>query len=319
VSRTGVRIGLLALACAASGIAFAQGAEAERQLAEGRNLRAAGRYAEAENLFATLLKESEQLGPNSAFVSTVLDNLAEVEQDLGNFLAAERLLTRSLAILKDPTVEGHLGEVYLEERRGREAETLFRHVLATRQDAGHSDPADIAVAMGDLAMAYKYEGKFGQAEALLRQALVILEERFGPDHPMLSSALGPLGVTLAREGKYREALSVTERTWQILRQDPRVAGPDLINTMSTLGMLYSLTGQFREAESYGKEAVAKAEAIYGPDHYRFGCHLANYAKILKRIGRKAEAKAVEQRSAAILARSEQANPVRHMVNVNALR
>lgn len=319
MSLTGIRIGSLSLICAALGVVFAQSADEHKQLAEGRILRARGRYAEAENVFTALLRESEQQNRESVFVATVLDNLAQAEQDLGNSVAAERLLTRSLAIVRDPSVEGHLGEVYLEEGRAREAEPLFRHVLEARRNAPQPDPENTAVALCDLAMVYKYRGKFSQAEALLRQALAILEENFGPDHPMLSVALCPLGSALAREGKYREALSVTERTWRILGQDPRVAEPDRINTMSTLGMLYSLTGQFREAEFYGKEAVAKAEAIYGPDHSRLGWHLANYAMILKRMGRKDEAKAVEQRSTAILARSEQANPVRHTVNVNALR
>jgi hypothetical protein len=89
--------------------------------------------------------------------------------------------------------------------------------------------------------------------------------------------------------------------------------------MSSLGRLYALTNQFPEAEFYGKQAVEKAEAIYGPSNPRFGYHLANYARILRRMGRKAEAKEAQRRSEAILARSKQDNPVRNTVNVNALR
>lgn len=319
MSLTGIRIGSLSLICAALGIVSAQNADQEKQLAEGRNLRAVGRYAEAENIFTALLRKSEQPGRESVFASRVLDELALTEQDLGNFVAAEKLLTRSLAILRNPAVEAHLGEVYLEEGRMREAEPLFRHVLEARQNAPESDPADTAVALADLAAVYKNTGKLGRSEALLRQALAILEGDLGPDHPMLSVALGPLGSVLTCERKYQEALSLTERSWRILRQDPRVPEPDRINTMSALATLYSLTGRFGEAETYGREAVAKAETIYGPEHYRLGWHLANYAAILKRMGRKDEAKAVKQRSAAILARNEQANPVSHTVNVNALR
>ena len=309
----------LCLICAAFGVVFAQSAAEEKQLEEGRNLRALGRYDEAANTFTALLRESELQRRESVFVSMVLDDLAQTEQDLGNFAAAERLLTRSLAILKNPAVEGHLGEVHLEEGRFHEAEPLFLHVLEARQNASQPDPADTAVAMADLAAVYKNTGKLGRSEALLRQALALLEGSLGPGHPLLAVTLCPLGSVLTLEGKVREALAVTERAWQILRQDPRVAEPDRLNTMSTLATLYSLTGRFGEAETYGTEAVAKAEAIYGPDHYRLGWHLANYAAILKRIGRKDEAKAVKQRSAAILARSQQANPVRHTVNVNALR
>ena len=317
MSLTGIRIRSLSLICASLGVVFAQSADADKQLAQGRDLRAAGRYVEAQNVFAALLRESEQQNREGVFVATVLDSLALTKQDLGDFVAAESLFTRSLAIVRDPGVESHLGEVYLEERRAQEAESLFRHVLQARQNAPQPDPTNTAVALADLAMVYRFTGKFGQSEGLLRQALALLEDHLGPDNPMLSAALCPLGSTLTREGKYKEALSVTERAWQVLRKDPRVAEPDLISTMSNLGLLYALAGQVHEAEFYGQEAVAKAEALYG-DHPRLAWHLANYAAILKRIGRKAEAKAAQQRSAAILARSAEANPVRSAVNVTAL-
>jgi tetratricopeptide (TPR) repeat protein len=324
---------LLSFIFAGFGLVFAQKTDSpqkadwEKRLAEGRTRRALGRYIEAEQVFKTLLREVEG-GGHDIFVASVLDNLALTEQDLGNFMAAESLLTRSLSILKKTggaaearvaDVEGQLGEVYLEEGRPREAEPLFRRALEIRQNAPQPDAAGLSVSMADLAMVYKSEGKFHQAEALLLKALALLEERFGPDDPMVASALGPLGATLIREGRKKEALAVTERTWEILHKDPRVAEPDLINTMNTLGMLYSLAGRFQEAEFFGREAVVKAETVYGPEHPRLGWHLANYAQILKRMGRKGEARAVEQRSAAILADSRHANPVRDTVNVNALR
>ncbi len=321
-------IRLISVSLIFSPFGVAQSSDWDKQLAAGRDLRALGRYGEAKQVFTSLLRETEKRSGAPALEAAVLDNLAVTEQDLGNFVAAESLLTRSLSMLKKPgaatdteiaPVESHLGEVYLEEGRPRDAEPLFRRVLQARQNATEPDPLNLAVALADLAMARKHLGKPGEAETLLRQAVAILEERFGPDHPLVASALGPLGSTLTKEGRYKEALSLTERTWRILRKDPRVSEPDLLNTMSTLGLLYSMTGQFQDAEFFAKEAVAKAEAIYGPDHMRLGWHLANYADVLKRTGRKDEARAAQQRSAAILARNQQANPVRHTVNVNALR
>jgi len=319
VSLTGIRMTSVSLICAAFGVVFAQSAGEEKQVAEGRKLRAVGRYAEAESVFTALLREAEQQNRQSLLVSALLDDLAATEQDLGNFASAERLLTRSMAISKNPAAEEHLGTLYLEERRPREAEPLLHRVLETRLSASPPDKANTALAMAELASVYKNTGRLGSAETLLRQSLALLEEQFGPDHPMLSVALGPLGSVLTAGRKYREALAVTERAWRILGRDPRVAEPDRINTMSSLAMLYSLTGHGSEAELYGREAAAKAEAIYGPDHPRLGWHLANYAEILKRLGRKDEARAVERRSKAILAHSEESNPVRQSVNVNALR
>ena len=319
VSLTAFRIASLPLFLTACGAGFAQSADEQKQFADAQVLRTAGRYAEAETAYSALLQSAERHGRDSLFVSSILDGLAETEQELGNLATAERLLTRSLGIHRDITVESHLGELYLEEQRPREAETLLRRVLEARRKASDFSPVDTAVAIADLAMTYKYEGKFGQAEALLREALSMLEQHLDPGDPMLSAALGPLGTLLAREHKYREALPLIERTWRILSQNPRVQGPDLINTMSTLGLLYSKTGQLEQADFYGKEAVRKTEAIYGPDNFRLGWQMANYALILKARGRKAEAKEMQSRSAAILARGERDNPVKHTVNVSALR
>jgi tetratricopeptide (TPR) repeat protein len=325
VSLLSIRAVTLAVLFCAS--AAAQNPEQERQLSAGRDLRALGHYREALQVFTNLLRDAEQHGAAAVFEAAILDDLAVTEQGLGNFAAAETRLTRSIAILKasgasareTAPVEGHLGEVYLEEGRPREAEPLFRRVLETRQKETPADPANTAVALADLAMARKHLGKLGEAETLLRKAVALLENRFGPDHPMVASILGPLASTLTKQTHYKEALALTERTWRILSKDPRVADPDLINTMSALGFLYCMTGQPKEAEFYARQAVAKAEAIYGPDHARLGWHLANYADVMKRIGHKNEAKAAQQRATAILARNQQANPVRHTVNVNALR
>ena len=308
--------------------AYAQDADSEKRVAEARQLRVAGQYREAEKILAALLRDAKRREPAGVFVAVVLDELATTEQDLGNYGEGERLLTDALALLKKAgekgagtttVVKGHLGEIYLEEVRYREAEVVFRQTLQDRQNDGASNPEAVAVAMIDLALAREHTHGPREAEALLRQALGLLEARLGVKDPVLAAALGPLATVLTRAGRYDEALTYTERSWQILSRDPRVAEPDILNTMCQLGALYSLTGRPQDAEFYAKQAATRAEAIYGPDHPRLGWYLRSYAEVLKRLNRKAEAKAVEKRSTAILASSGRINPVHHTVNVNALR
>jgi tetratricopeptide (TPR) repeat protein len=307
---------------------YAQEGDLHKRLTEGQQLRAAGRYREAEKALAALLREAKRQEPASVFLAVVLDNLANTEQDLANYVEAERLLTDALSQLKRAgekegsriaAVKGHLGETYLEEGRYREAEPVLRQALEMLQNDEYADPESVAVLMLDLAVAYEHTRAVPEAEALLRQSLGVLEARRGSDHPVLAAALGPLSSLLMHAGRYDEALIHTERAWRILSRNPAVGEPDLLNTMSTLGTLYSLTGRPVEAEVFSKQAVSRAETIYGPDHPRFGYYLKAYADVMKRQDRKAEAKAAEKRSGAILTRNAQANPVRHTVNVNALR
>src|SRR5689334_20144035 len=157
VSLLSIRVVSLSVLFCAFGAA--QNAEQEKQLSRGRDLRALGRYVEAREVFTGLLRDAEQHGAAAVFEAAILDNLGVAEQDLGNYAAAETQLTRSLSILRmsgasareAAPVEGHLGEVYLEEGRSREAEPLFRHVLETRRKAAPPDPVNTAVALADLA------------------------------------------------------------------------------------------------------------------------------------------------------------------------
>lgn len=329
MSRIAIRLVWRSIFC--GGLAFcacAQESGFQQRLADGRQLRAAGHYREAEQALTSLLREAKRREPASVFVTLVLDNLAATEQDLANYVEAERLLTDALSQLKKAGVEQgsawaaikcHLGETYLEEGRYREAEPVLRQALEMQQNDAHADPESVAIAMLDLAVAYEHTRGIREAEPLLRQSLSVLEARLGPDHPMLAAALGPLATVLMRAGRFDEALIHTERAWRILSRNPSVGEPDLLNTMSALGTVYSLTGRPLEAEVYSKQAVSRAEAIYGPDHPRLGYYLKAYAEVLRRQDRKAEAKAVQKRSATILTHNVQANPVQHTINVNALR
>jgi tetratricopeptide (TPR) repeat protein len=297
----------------------------EERLAEGQQLRAAGRYREAEDVLTRLLPDARRGRSGGVFVAAVLDSLGITEQDLANYVEAERLFTDALAQLRQAgqkegdtvaQMKAHLGETYLEESRYREATTVLRQSLEMLQGDPRSDPETVAVTMLDLALTRAQTHSLQEAEVLMRQALGLLEARRGPDHPILASALIPLAGVLTRAGRYDEALDLAERAWRILRGNPAVGEPDRLNAIGALGTLYSLAGRYREAEQYSKDAVGRSEAIYGPDHPRVGHYLRTYADVLKREGRKAEAKTVEKRADAIL---NKANPAGHTVNVTALR
>jgi tetratricopeptide (TPR) repeat protein len=329
VSRIGIRLVWRSVLCGALAlVAFAQDGDLQKRLTEAQQLRAAGQYRDAEHAFTALLRDVKRSEPGSVFAAVVMDNLAATEQDLANYVEAERLLTEALSQVKKAGeqegstwagVQGRLGEVYMEESRFREAERVLRQALEARQNDEHSDPESVAIAMLDLGMAYVHTRGIRESEPLLRRSLSLIEARRGPDHPVLAAALGALASVLIRAGRYDEALIQTERAWRILSGNPAVGEPDLLNTMCTLGTLYSLTGRPLEAEVYSMQAVSRGEAIYGPDHPRLGYYLRGYAGVLKRQGRNSEAKAMEKRSAAILAHNAQANPVQHTINVNALR
>lgn len=329
MSRSGIRLfRLLVLSAAlASGI-YGQDLALQQHMVDAQQMRAAGHYREAEQNFTEILREARRADPNSVFVAVVLDYLGATQQDLANYAEAERLLTQALSQLKRAgqtsttnvaLVKEHLGETYLEEARYREAEPMLRQSLDILENDEQADPETVAVGMLDVAMVCEHLHKMREAEELLNQSLAILEARRGLDHPILAAVLGPLSSVLMRTGRYDEAVHAAERAWRILGNNPAVGEPDRLNTMGALGTLYSLVGRYAEAETFAKEAVNRAEVIYGPDHPRLAYYLRAYANVLKREDRKTESKAVERRSQAILNHSGQGNPEWHTVNVSALR
>ena len=321
--------GVSAAACFAAFTvaAFAQPGDFQKKLAEGGSLRMQGRYAEAQPLLSSLLEETRQREGDSLTAAIVTDYLGRNAHDLGEYAEAERLLTRALEILKKldaaespdaTTVRMHLAELYWEENRAREAEVLLRKVVAARERERNATPADVAAARIDLALACSSLGRKREAEELLRAALPAVETSFGPDSPMLLGVLDPLASVLTALHQYREALAYSERAWKIIEKSPQVAGPDRVNTTIALSSLYALTGQPKEAAYFAKEGLALVESVYRPDNPRVGWYLKSYAAVLRRLNRKAEAKAAEKRAAAILANSSSGR-ARQTVNVSALR
>src|ERR1035437_2666457 len=177
-----------AFACAA----VAQSVDAGKQVAEGQQLRAQGRYADAQKVLAALRREMERTQPPGPFLATVLDNQAMAEMNLGNYLEAESLLTRSLGMWRKAgaadagatAAEGHLAELYLAERRAADAEPLLRETIATLESAALPDRVAMAVNLTDMAVVYASQKRLREAERQLQRALGLLEAELGKDHPM---------------------------------------------------------------------------------------------------------------------------------------
>jgi hypothetical protein len=88
---------------------------------------------------------------------------------------------------------------------------------------------------------------------------------------------------------------------------------------NVLSVVYFRAGRTVEAESYGRQCITRAEALLGPRNPSLGLYLANYAAVLKQMGRKSEAKEIQQRAGAILAQSAHGNSSGLTVNVDAIR
>ncbi|HMZ81045.1 MAG TPA: tetratricopeptide repeat protein, partial [Acidobacteriota bacterium] len=130
------------------------------------------------------------------------------------------------------------------------AEPLLRRGLAIREKNFGKEHPDVAVSLGALANLMYLKGDLTQAEILNQQALAIREKAFGPDHPDIALSLLNLGNVywtmrdLARtETHFKRALAMTETT--LGPDHPQRAGCLNHLTLSSLG-----SNQVKEAIRY---------------------------------------------------------------------
>ena len=77
---------------------------------------------------------------------------------------------------------------------------------------------------------------------------------------------------------------------------------------SHLGALYREQGKYAQAEPLYRRALAIQEKALGPEHPQVATVLENYADLLRKMKRDAEADKMEARAQAIRAKHAEENP-----------
>ncbi len=78
--------------------------------------------------------------------------------------------------------------------------------------------------------------------------------------------------------------------------------------LNNLALLYKAQGRYAEAEPLYKRSLAIDEKALGPEHPAVATSLENYAALLRKTGRGAEAENKEARAKAIRAKHAKENP-----------
>jgi hypothetical protein len=79
--------------------------------------------------------------------------------------------------------------------------------------------------------------------------------------------------------------------------------------------LYFRTGRLEDAEKFYLEVITRWERTHSVDHPRLAPVLREYAKVLKKTGRKKEARQFEARASAIVEHSQSATELGSRVDL----
>ena len=168
----------------------------------------------ARDMLATGTARIEQLAGQPIVQAQMLHALGRVNDQLGRFDDAERMLRRALELRRAQLGDNHadvaatltsLANVLVQTDRGEEALRLSRDALAIQQRVLGPKHPDIAVTLNSMA---EMTNDAAVAESLFRTARDIQRAAFGSDHMAITTTNLTLVDILRKRGAYDEAESL---------------------------------------------------------------------------------------------------------------
>jgi len=281
-----------------------------------------GRLSEAEKVLLDVLQNESQFGADG--LAYIYNNLGSVCQDQGRFLYANRYYRRSVVEWEragDKHREAlaktlnNLASLLWETGKLAEAERVLIRSSIIQIGVGGSNHLETAHLFYNLGAIRLRQKRWAEAEAAYRQVLAIYDQL--GDQLETAVAANSLALIYRKAGRYAEANFLFKRARLILERshDARDVAPLLLVDLATS---FWSGKQLAEAESTVKQALAAVESRFGPSHPRTAQTLTLYAVILRRMHRKAQARAMEKRAKEIGTGDAQLRLSRETVDVNEL-
>ena len=196
-----------------------------------------------------------KIGPEHPNTAAILNNLASLYQDMGEYAKAEPLFQEALQIL--------IYELYrvmgsmLKPNPGTENPwgRFLGQNIPTRRAASITWPS-----------CTRAMGEYAKAEPLYQEALRICQKVLGPEHPYTALCLNNLAGLYWDMSEYAKAEPLLQ---EALRIRQKVLGPEHLDTaasLNSLALLYHAMGEYAKAESLYQEALRIRQKVLGPEH-----------------------------------------------------
>jgi tetratricopeptide (TPR) repeat protein len=141
------------------------------------------------------------------------------------------------------------------------------------------------------------QGRYAEAETMFLFLLKKAED-FGPEDPKVASAARNLAMLYCLQGKHADAEPLLHRSLAIMEK----ADPEHIETSAILEQLAGLCevqGRYAATELILQRSLAIRERSLGPDHPHVANVLKHMVGLYEKIGKKDEAKRLEERTKAV--------------------
>jgi CHAT domain-containing protein/tetratricopeptide (TPR) repeat protein len=190
---------------------------------QGKLVEAEEAYAENLRLREKKLQLTRGRDPN---IAEPLNNLGELCWELGRYTEAEQHFNRALeARATDPRYGREhpfliysllgLGQVYTEQGRYFEADSMLRWALRNVEKAYGKEHLHVAWCLETLGNLYRAQGKYKESESSYSEALHIREDLLGAKHPQLAACLGERAKTFGCAGEFDRSISDYKRMQEL--------------------------------------------------------------------------------------------------------
>lgn len=190
------------------------------------------------------------------------------------------------------------GETAFQHGQYGDAERIFAAAVKKADQFGPHDRR-AAVSLSRLAQAYAAQSKFVEAEPLYLQALAIYQDVYGENHLDVAVTLNNLGVLHRKHGQYADAKRLLTRALEIKERVLGPENPEIALALTNLATLHLAQREWASAVTLLERALVIREKQYGRDHPEVAKILQDYAGALRQLGRDSEARAAENRAAAL--------------------
>ena len=229
----------------------------------------------------------------------------------------------------------NLGSLYYSAGLFAKSEECRAHALSIRRAALGSHNRDVARTQQNLAAVYVAQGRDAEAQALFEQSLVSLDTLPNAETDR-ACIRNNLGVLCLKQNRRQDALAHFTAAVDALsaRPGPRDETRDgrgdatpesrdplpLIRPLENLGVTYLFLNDNPHAEVFLKRAVDLSTLRLGPESSETGRILESYAKALRALNRRAEARNALRRSRSIARAGGREDPQTFIVDArDALR
>lgn len=207
--------------------------------------------------------------------SRLLYNLYQINNSLGNYDEAEKLISQRLKLDRElygnnsSEVTADLNDLALllnSKGQNKKAIELIQEALKIDIKLFGESDQSVAIRYNNLGIAYHALGDAAKAKSYYEKALEIDRTVFGEQHPDTATDYNNLGSAYSDLGEPAKSVSYYEKALEIDRSVFGEQHPNIAISYNNLGSAYRDLGDTAKAVSYYEKALEIFKTVYGPEH-----------------------------------------------------